>query len=218
MTCSLTLEATPEHIIPGVFFVFLLVVSLLTPSLLDLKKQFVFYASYHNQKINQIIHLICIWPILWTFFVFLGYSGVLCKCDIATATHGLLVRLDWSAVWAVMYALYYALMAPIFGISSLAVFAAYVSASHFAFSYHEVAWKIALAIHVTAWLLQFLGHYAFEGRAPALLDNPAQAFLMAPLFVLLEVAFSVGYAPKLHDEMMHETYKAIKAFRQGLKP
>ena len=27
----------------------------------DLKKQFVFYASYHNQPINVLIHLFCIW-------------------------------------------------------------------------------------------------------------------------------------------------------------
>ena len=32
-------------------------------------------------------------------------------------------------------------------------------------------WKVALAIHVTAWILQFIGHGVFEGRAPALLDS-----------------------------------------------
>ena len=37
----------------------------------NLKKQFVFYASYHNDPINVVIHLICIWPIFATFVVFL---------------------------------------------------------------------------------------------------------------------------------------------------
>ena len=27
----------------------------------DLKKQFIFYASYHNQPVNVAIHLVCIW-------------------------------------------------------------------------------------------------------------------------------------------------------------
>ena len=27
----------------------------------DLRKQFVFYASYHNQPVNVAIHLVCIW-------------------------------------------------------------------------------------------------------------------------------------------------------------
>ena len=34
--------------------------------MLDLKKQFTFYASYHNQPVNVLIHLLCIWPILAT--------------------------------------------------------------------------------------------------------------------------------------------------------
>ena len=37
----------------------------------NLKKQFVFYASYHNDPINVMIHLICIWPIFATGVVFL---------------------------------------------------------------------------------------------------------------------------------------------------
>ena len=49
-------------------------------------------------------------------------------------------------------------------------------------------WKVALAIHVTAWVLQFAGHGVFEGRAPALLDSLDQALITAPLFVLLEVS------------------------------
>ena len=49
-------------------------------------------------------------------------------------------------------------------------------------------WKVALAIHVTAWILQFVGHGVFEGRAPALLDSLDQALITAPLFVLLEVS------------------------------
>ena len=32
-------------------------------------------------------------------------------------------------------------------------------------------WKIALVIHITGWILQFIGHGVFDGRAPALLDS-----------------------------------------------
>ena len=53
-------------------------------------------------------------------------------------------------------------------------------------------WKVALAIHVTAWILQFIGHGVFEGRAPALLDSLDQALITAPLFVLLEVGQSIS--------------------------
>ena len=37
----------------------------------DLEKQFTFYASYHNNPINVLIHILCIWPILATGLVIL---------------------------------------------------------------------------------------------------------------------------------------------------
>ena len=37
------------------------VVKMAASDLLDLKKQFVFYASYHNHPVNVLIHLACIW-------------------------------------------------------------------------------------------------------------------------------------------------------------
>jgi uncharacterized membrane protein YGL010W len=57
--------------------------------------------------------------------------------------------------------------------------------------------KVAIAVHIVCWLLQFLGHGKFEGRAPALLDNLFQAIFLAPLFVWLELLFILGYRPEL---------------------
>ena len=47
--------------------------------------------------------------------------------------------------------------------------------------------QAVLAFHVVCWIAQFVGHGVFEKRAPALLDSVDQAFITAPLFVLLEV-------------------------------
>merc|ERR1712055_827854 len=73
-------------------------------------------------------------------------------------------------------------------------------------------WKVALAIHICGWLLQFIGHGVFEGRAPALLDSIDQAFLTAPLFVLMEVAFFFGYRRKFYEEIMVDVNVNIKQF------
>ncbi|KAK8325217.1 hypothetical protein V6Z11_A11G035300 [Gossypium hirsutum] len=55
---------------------------------------------------------------------------------------------------------------------------------------------VVLVSQLLCWTGQFLGHGMFEKRAPALLDNLVQAFLMAPFFVLLEVLRSLfGYEP-----------------------
>ncbi|KAM2606600.1 hypothetical protein TB2_035264 [Malus domestica] len=61
---------------------------------------------------------------------------------------------------------------------------------HFAFygAYHSNP--------VFCWGGQFIGHGIFEKRAPALGDNFAQALLMGPYFVLLELLQSAfGYEP-----------------------
>ena len=41
----------------------------------DLEKQFTFYASYHSNGINKLIHMLCIWPILATATVFLAHAN-----------------------------------------------------------------------------------------------------------------------------------------------
>ncbi|KAK4773878.1 hypothetical protein SAY87_028897 [Trapa incisa] len=60
----------------------------------------------------------------------------------------------------------------------------------------SLTWKVVLIAQILCWTAQFIGHGVFEKRAPALLDNLAQAFLMAPYFVLLELLQKFfGYEP-----------------------
>ncbi|KAM1340388.1 hypothetical protein ACFX2H_038791 [Malus domestica] len=55
---------------------------------------------------------------------------------------------------------------------------------------------VVLAAQLFCWTGQFIGHGVFEKRAPALLDNLVQAFLIGPFFVLLECLQLVfGYEP-----------------------
>jgi uncharacterized membrane protein YGL010W len=58
-----------------------------------------------------------------------------------------------------------------------------------------------------SWIVQFIGHGVFEGRAPALLDNLVQAIFLAPFFVWLEILFALGYRPELKSRLD----QAIKA-------
>ena len=66
---------------------------------------------------------------------------------------------------------------------------------------------ISLVMHVTGWVLQILGHLVFERRLPAFFDNILQAFLLAPLFVFMELLFLIGYRPALQKR----TRERIKA-------
>jgi uncharacterized membrane protein YGL010W len=40
----------------------------------DLERQFAFYGAYHSNKINILIHLVFVWPILFTALLLLAYS------------------------------------------------------------------------------------------------------------------------------------------------
>merc|ERR1712179_646580 len=73
--------------------------------------------------------------------------------------------------------------------------------------------QVLIVFHVTMWIAQFIGHGVFEGRAPALLDSWDQAFLTAPLFVILEILCFLGYKKEFYDDCMVEVDKQIEAFR-----
>lgn len=71
----------------------------------------------------------------------------------------------------------------------------------------------AIAIHIVSWILQFVGHGKFEGRAPALLDNLFQAIFLAPLFVWLELLFMLGYRPELKARVNKAVVIEVAKFR-----
>jgi len=58
---------------------------------------------------------------------------------------------------------------------------------------------IGIVLHAISWATQFVGHGVYEKRRPALVDNLFQVFI-APLFVILELLFEVGYRPAFHKE------------------
>ncbi|KAJ6987566.1 hypothetical protein NC653_020734 [Populus alba x Populus x berolinensis] len=63
-------------------------------------------------------------------------------------------------------------------------------------SVYSIDTNVVLVSQIVCWTGQFIGHGVFEKRAPALLDNLVQAFIMAPFFVLLEaLQTSFGYEP-----------------------
>ena len=81
------------------------------------------------------------------------------------------------------------------------LFAGTAYANHLTATFGSKANNIAIGVHIFSWLIQFVGHGVFEGRAPALVDNLLQAALLAPLFVWLEVLFALGYRPELKSRL-----------------
>lgn len=192
--------------------------------LLDLEKHFSFYGAYHSNKVNIWIHVVFVWPIVFTAVMLLAYTKPLAPQLPVMASlpfHEFLV-LNYSFVFAAVYALFYINLDPRAGsLAAFLVLACWVGANAAAQSLPFVSGRnLILVTQGVCWTSQFIGHGVFEKRAPALLDNIVQAFLMAPFFVLLEVlqsAFHYEPYPGFSKSVESKVNESIAKFRASKK-
>ena len=110
----------------------------------------------------------------------------------------------------------YILLEPVAGSAvSIILLTSVAYANHLTNTYGMTANYWAAGAHVVSWIAQFIGHGKFEGRAPALLDNLFQAIFLAPLFVWLELLFSLGYRPELKNRLNKYVEQDIAKFKQS---
>jgi len=180
---------------------------------LNLEKQLTFYGAYHHDPINIAIHIIFVPLIMFTGLMF------------GTNTPNLTLPSDWpiadlpinlGTVTAALYSVLYILMEPVAGslIAPLIMAGSYYG-SYLTSTYGATANMYAIGVHIFSWVIQFIGHGKFEGRAPALMDNILQATFLAPLFVWLEVLFHLGYRPELQARLSKSVQTEINKFNQS---
>ena len=88
----------------------------------------------------------------------------------------------------------YVLLEPVAGsVLCLLCLAGAAGTNYLRISHPLLTNQVSIGVFVVSWILQFIGHGTFEGRAPALLDNLFQAVFLAPLFVWLELLFLRAY-------------------------
>jgi len=122
--------------------------------------------------------------------------------------------LNMCTIGSIIWGGFYVLMEPVAGSLLCAICLGMAAADNYFYSVDaKTSTTIAGAIFAVAWILQFLGHGKFEGRAPALLDNLMQALLLAPLFVWLELLFFFGYRKELKDRVDKQVEKNIAKFK-----
>ncbi|KAJ8903486.1 hypothetical protein NDN08_004592 [Rhodosorus marinus] len=150
-----------------------------------------FYHEFHQERRNQIVHMLFVPLILWSVLIFLR---------------------EWSLdlVLMVTYAVYYLIIDMKFGILSLPYLSFLLVLERLFYNYvgQSIAIRVALFCQVVSWLAQFAAHEFFEGRRPALLSSLAQALGMAPLFVYIEILMLLGlFKDKMQgiQEMQAET-------------
>ncbi|KAI1115210.1 DUF962 domain-containing protein [Nemania sp. NC0429] len=172
---------------------------------LNLERQLTFYGAYHDNSVNVAIHMVCVPLILFSGFTLSANTGTLIPLPDAMTIPNLDLNLGTLAalVWGGLYVL----LEPVAGSVLALLCLGGAAIGNAALSRDPTLTnQAALVIHVVCWLLQFLGHGAFERRAPALLDNLVQAIFLAPLFVWLEFLFKFGY----RRELQGRVDKAVK--------
>lgn len=60
----------------------------------------------------------------------------------------------------------------------------------------------AFTLHVISWIAQIIGHRVYEGNSPAILESLVGSVLTAPMFVVLEVLWSMGYAFRIKTRLL----------------
>lgn len=169
--------------------------------LFDLENHFAFYGAYHSNPINIFIHTLFVWPIFFTSLVLFYFTPTICdfsQSGILPSGFNHVLVFNYGFLFALIYGLFYVILDKKAGsLAALICLVCWVGATFLAAHLgYSLAWKVVLAAQLFCWTGRFIGHGVFEKRAPALLDNLVQAFLMAPFFVLLEVLQSLfGYEP-----------------------
>ncbi|KAL6493646.1 hypothetical protein OROGR_032425 [Orobanche gracilis] len=163
--------------------------------------------------------MIFVWPTAFTFLVLLYFTPpIFSHTPIEFWGQNIFV-LNYGFFFTMIYALYYVTLDRKAGsLAGFLFFLSWVGSSALGHRLgFSLAWKVVLASQLLCWTGQFIGHGVFEKRAPALLDNLAQAFLMAPYFVLLEALQSaLGYEPYpgFHTRVQAKIDADIKAWKE----
>ncbi|KAJ6539058.1 hypothetical protein B0H19DRAFT_340721 [Mycena capillaripes] len=185
--------------------------------LFDVETQLTFYGAYHSNRINIIIHCICV-PMLLCLSFQVAAARVPVPAFVPAIHHSfsdhLLFDLNFSALHAALYLAYYFALDPV---ATLLYTPQMILSLLTATAYSRSAGHVthAIILHLLSWVAQFLGHGLAEKRAPALFDNIIGAVVLAPFFVHLEVLFFLGYRPELHKRVTNDIGKEITRIRKA---
>ncbi|KAL7418896.1 hypothetical protein Q5752_006580 [Cryptotrichosporon argae] len=193
----------------------------------DFEREIAFYASYHSNRTNQLIHFIFIPQILWSWMILL--AGIALSTKPYMLIPGLIFQPSAALLWALAYNGYYIYLDLVAG----STYIPQMTLMYFTATYLRLAapaWlplstaltaapsavPFALAVFFNGWAWQFFGHFAFEGRAPALTESFTQALVTAPYFAHLEMLFSVfDFRPDLHKRIVNRASLRIAAMNRA---
>jgi uncharacterized membrane protein YGL010W len=152
------------------------------------KRQLADYVEYHRDPRNSAMHVFGI------LFLFLAAVLPLSLWPV----HAFRWEINLAAIMVLPGLIYWLLLD--LGIGAAIVVAAFallsISAVIVSFASTAGVWAISALLMLFGIAFQIVGHRVFEGRQPALLDNPAH-LLLGPMFVMAKLFIALGYRDDL---------------------
>jgi uncharacterized membrane protein YGL010W len=133
-----------------------------------LRAHFADYAAFHATPGNQACHYVAVPLIVLTVF------ALLARVPLATVSGFTITLAEVAIVLATAY--YLTLDRALAAMMLVASIACAAAGRH-------IPPAVSIAVFVAAWVLQFIGHYAYEHRSPAFFRNVTH-LLVGPLWVL----------------------------------
>lgn len=200
-------------------------------TVLNLEDELLFYKQYHYNHTNVAIHMVFIPMILFTYILAFNYLTIpfdyaVTILDSWFGIHDLKTiekiapYLNLGSLLAVGYSLFYCLL-DYFGflVTPLIVFVA-IYGKYYTMTYLETSYSITqilsaiMFVNTVSWIFQFIGHGVFEKRKPALLDSLVQALVLAPFFVVFEIAFFFGFRKDLEVNLERRVKVILKDLKK----
>jgi len=181
----------------------------------NIDKQLTFYGAYHTNRVNVLIHILCVPLIVWSFQAFLApfHLPPFVPTYHRVITDYMVFETNYATLMGAIYLAYYLLLEPVAALLYAPQMIITVLTAT-AFGKDPSHTPAIIAIHVLCWIAQFAGHGLAEKRAPALLDNLLGAVVLAPFFVHLEILFGLGYRPAMHKRINNAIGKEVTRIRK----
>jgi uncharacterized membrane protein YGL010W len=155
-----------------------------------LEQQMAVYAAYHRDRRNKATHFVGVPMIMLALLIPLSFPRL--ELIGFSVTPAMLLA---AAVLAYYFVLDLALASAMLAVLAVLIWLAELITAGGA----ARGWTWFGVLFVGGWVLQLVGH-VFEGRRPALVDNVLQIFV-APIFLMAEIFFALGYKPELRRRL-----------------
>lgn len=143
------------------------------------------YGDSHRNRVNKVIHWICVPPIVWAVVALLWSIPFPWKIGAG------IVPLNWAVLALIAAQVYYFRLSRrlgsglmLYNLAMLWLTAAVAARSPWPL------WQVAATVFVAAWIGQFVGH-VFEGKKPSFFKD-LQFLLIGPAWLMSFVYRKVG--------------------------